>query len=81
MTLKQLFTIKDCPNLRYAMAYWLHNNHNVSTKAGTGGVSLYRFLNEHVILANYLKIIMDWADFTTFELADTIYELESDGSD
>ena len=74
MTLKQLVQVSKCPNLCNAMAYWLFNNHQVSTIRRPGFISLYRFLPSNPELAVYLDILLKFAGITRTELNDTIYE-------
>ena len=74
MTLKQLAQLRTCPNLCYAMAYWLHNNHYVSCRNTPGFTTYSKFLEANPELAQYIDIVLRLANITRWELTQTIYD-------
>ena len=82
MTLKQLTKLRTCPNLRYAMAWWFYNNHDLSTINRPDSVTLSKFLKANPELAKYIDILLYSAGITRCEVTNTIYmSIEKDDSD
>jgi len=76
VTLKQIVALRKCPNLTYAVAYWLNNNFGVS-EVRNDGPSLSTFWRERRDVVQYLGLIIRTPD-EQWNLKNAIFEMEKD---
>jgi len=77
MTLQEIVEVRKCPNLHYAVAYWLNNNHDVTTRANRIGLSLLEFWEQRRDIVQYLGLLIR-TPIELMNVHDIIYDLEHD---
>jgi len=80
MTLQEIVEVRKCPNLHYAVAYWLNNNHDVTTSADRIGLSLLEFWEQKRDIVQYLGLLIR-TPIELMKVHDIIYDMEHDDED